>query len=420
MPPKSRDILALAITSLFFFFPISLAMASTLMAVITVLWLATGRIRERWVFVRDNPLTWAAMALYGLVILGSLYSPANWQDISPHLTKYIKLPFAILLMSAITTERLQQRCMNAFVLAMSFVLASTWLNVWWDLPWSKTQNQGWNVSHHVFGDYITQNIMMAFLVLIALYRMLSTPMSWRKGAWAAMAALASVSITHLSEGRTGYVLLCVVFAVFAATTLRGSKLWIAATLGTGLVVGVLASSGLVRERFILAYEEVQGIDQEKYTSIGNRVYLYKITPLLIAEKPILGHGTGAYHSEICRFVDIPEGCHGWIHWHPHNQFLYFAADHGLLGLAVYLFMLASMVWLARKAENDEARVLLIGLAALLAADSMTNSPLWSARESHFFVYMMALLAARATLRRQSAHESSTPVQDPSKPTQHQS
>ena len=73
MPPKSRDILALAITSLFFFFPISLAMASTLMAVITVLWLATGRFRERWIFVRDNPLTGAAMALYGLVILGSLY-----------------------------------------------------------------------------------------------------------------------------------------------------------------------------------------------------------------------------------------------------------------------------------------------------------------------------------------------------------
>lgn len=391
-------LLPAAATALFLFFPVSLALASTLMLVILVLWLFAGNFRERWLAVRDNPVAWAALAIYGLVLIGVLYSPADWDEISLHLTKYLKLPFAVVLMTAITSDRLQQRCLDAFVWAMGFVLASTWLNVWWDLPWSKTHNQGWHVTHHVFGDYITQNIMMAFMVLVALVRMLHATTVWRRLGWAAVSLLASVSITHLSEGRTGYLLLCVMLAVFVFAALRGRSMWFAAILGACLTAGVLVSSDLVRERVVLAYTEVVRANEEKATSIGNRVYLYRITPLLAAEEPLLGHGTGAYHSQICRFVDIPEGCHGWITWHPHNQFLFFAADHGIPGFAAYIFLLLGMVWLARRAQAPEARVLLIGLAALLAVNSMTNSPLWSARESHFFTYMMALLSSRILAR----------------------
>ena len=36
---------------------------------------------------------------------------------------------------------------------------------------------------------------------------------------------------------------------------------------------------------------------------------------------------------------------------------------------------------------------MLGLATALAADSLVNSPLFSARESHFFIFMIALLVA---------------------------
>ncbi|MFN9727380.1 O-antigen ligase family protein [Acidovorax sp.] len=404
----SATLLPAAVTALFLLFPVSLALASILMLVLVLLWLVAGNLRERWLAVQANPVAWGALCLYGLMLLGALYSPARWDEIGLHLTKYLKLPFAVVLMSIISTDKLQQRCLDAFVWAMGFVLACTWLNVWWDLPWSKTHNQGWNVTHHVFGDYITQNIMMAFMVLVALVRMLHASMPWRRAGWAVVSILAGVSITHLSEGRTGYLLLCIVLVVFVFSALRGRNRWIAAILGACLTAGILVSSDLVRERVLLAYTEVQRSGQEQATSVGNRMYLYQITPELIAEKPLIGHGTGAYHSEICRFVDIPQGCHGWINWHPHNQYLYFAADHGLLGFAAYVFMLLSMVWLARRAASPETRVLLIGLAALLAVNSMTNSPLWSARESHFFTYMMALLSCRILARPAVGHNPARP------------
>lgn len=395
MLKKSEVALPTAITGLFLFFPVSLGLTSVLMLAILLLWLLAGNLQERWLRVKANPVALAALLLYAIVLLGVLYSPASWHEIGLHLTKYLKLPFAVILMSSITTGSLQRRCLNAFITAMGFVLVSTWLNIWWDLPWSKTHNQGWDVTHHVFGDYITQNVMMAFFVLVALYRTFHSSGTLRRVAWAAMALLASISITHLSDGRVGYVLLWVVLAVFVFSALKGRMMWLSAIIGAAVMVAGLASSGLMRDRFELALHEIQRANTDKLTSVGNRIYLYKITPQLIEEKPLIGHGTGSYHSEICRFVDVPQGCHGWINWHPHNQFLFFAAEHGALGFLAYLSLLLSMVWMARQTSDPEARVLLIGLAALLTIDSMTNSPLWSARESHFFTYIMALLSCRA-------------------------
>lgn len=392
---KSVVALPMVVTGLFLFFPISLGLASVLMLAVLLLWLLAGNVSERWRTVNSNPVAWSALALYGVVLLGVLYSPASWKDVGLHLTKYLKLPFAVVLMSVLTTGSLQRRCLNVFAAAMGFILVSTWLNVWWDLPWSKTHNQGWGVTHHVFGDYITQNVMMSFFVLLALYRACHSPDKWSRVAWAIVTLLASASITHLSDGRIGYVLLGVVLVVFVFTALKGRIVWFAAAIGVLVMVVGLASSGLMRDRFLLAIDEIQRSDIDKVTSVGNRIYLYKITPLLIAEKPLLGHGTGSYHSEICRLADTPQGCHDWIHWHPHNQFLFFGAEHGVLGLLAYLALLASLVWVAYQTVDPETRVLLIGLAALLTVDSMTNSPLWSARESHFFTYMMALLTCRA-------------------------
>lgn len=75
--------------------------------------------------------------------------------------------------------------------------------------------------------------------------------------------------------------------------------------------------------------------------------------------------------------------------------MFFAADHGLVGLGLYLAFLASMAWVALRSADLQARTLLLGLTALLAVNSVFNSALWSARESHFFTLMAALLVSMA-------------------------
>lgn len=387
--------LSAIVVALYASFPISLALTSVLMVLLIVVWLLGGYWRGLPQVLTANPVAVAALALYGVILLGVAWTPAPWSDVSLHLSKYAKLPFAVLLMTFLVSSRVQKHALTAFVAVMAFILVSTWLNVWWDLPWSKTHNQGWGVTHHVVGDYITQNVMMSFFVLLALGRARSA-VGWRpRLVWGVVALMAAMSITHMSDGRTGYVLLATVLGYFALTAFNGRAALAALALGAVALGLTLASSSLMQDRFRLAFEEAVHVDADKMTSIGNRVYLYKITPKLIADKPFFGHGTGAYHREICRFADTPQGCHEWINWHPHNQFLFFTADHGILGLIAYLSLIFAMAWMAYQSSDRETRLLLGGLVSLLVVDSMTNSPLWSARESHLFFLMMALLVSKA-------------------------
>jgi O-antigen ligase len=395
---KTLPILAVLI---FLTFPVTMAPVNVLLLLFLVGWIFSGQYRERWLDIRANPAALMALAMYAVILLGVTYTTAPAKDISLHLTKYYKLLLVPLLFSVLGDRAWQQRCMQAFAAAMLFILISTWLNVWFVLPWSKTQQPGWGTSHHVIGDYITQNVMMSFFVLLSLVYSKAAKTAARRYIWAAVALLAAISITHLSQGRTGYLLVAVILVVFIFANLQGKALWIALFGGILFLGASLASSKILTQRFELAVTEAKQSDVNNQSSIGHRLYNYKKTVELISEKPILGWGTGAYHTQTCRVVEKPEWCEVFS-WHPHNQFLFFGTDHGMLGILTYLSLIASMVWLALRDTNWQSRTLLLGFASLLVADSLFNSPLWSSRENHFFTIMMALLIAQSGLALRSA------------------
>jgi O-antigen ligase len=342
--------------------------------------------REAWTW----PSIWL-LALFGAVLIGTLYSPAPWNWVAVNLGKYVKFVYAVcLILLFIRHPAWQERALWAFIAAMLFVLASTWLNVWFVLPWSETKVPGWGVSHHVVGDYITQNVMMSFLVVFALSKVDRPWLGRRSIFWLAVTVLGVVSITHLSSGRTGVLLL--LSGLFSYMLIRwgGKKLVLGLPVLVLLVVAGMASSSLMRDRIALGIKEFAQRDVDVMSSIGHRAYNYRIVPKLISESPIVGHGTGAYHTEICRFLDKPEWC-DIFRWHPHNQFLLFGADHGVVGMLLYVTLLVSLYRLAKLSDQVQGKVLLISLTSILVMDSMINSPLFSSRESHFFLYMMALL-----------------------------
>lgn len=408
MPRPIQFTLILA-TLVFLTFPVALGLANTLIVLFMLAWVASGKFTERWHCIRSNPVSLLVLALYGLIVAGITYSSAPSADIAESLGKYAKLLIMPLLFSVLVDPLWQRRCLQAFTAAMLFVLASTWLNVWFVLPWSETQTPGWGVSHHVIGDYITQNVMMSFFVLLCLVHAIEQGSTRRRVAWVVLALLAAGSITHLSYGRTGLVLLAAALTVFVLCALRGrtAAIGLFATL-IALSAAVLTSPTLTA-RFEAAIAEAIQSDEDNQSSIGHRLYNYQMSLDLIAEKPILGWGTGAYRGKVCEIVEKPEWC-GVFSWHPHNQYLFFGVDHGLAGIVFYIAILAAMIAVALRDKNPSSRTLLLGFTALLAVDSLINSPLWSSRESHFFILMMALLVAKSSLSRDS-ERARTPTLD---------
>lgn len=392
---QRADLVAkLACVALYFLFPISVAGANVSMLVVLVAGLLAGQYRQRWEAVRGNPVVWASLGLYAWMIIGIAYSPAPWPDVAQHLGKYFKLVFLVLVMSLLMDAKWRHRCWGAFTAAMLFTLACTYANIWIDLPWSRTQNQGLGADHTVFKDYISQGIMMSMLVLIALSQTLNSKLTrQRRLAWGGVALLAALSITHLSYGRTGYVALAAALSAFALFAMKGRSRWLVlAGVGLVAVVVVYSSEGL-RGRVAQTVQEARSSNQEGISSIGQRLYFAEKTWSLIQEKPVLGWGMGAYHEQFCRVATTPAWCDAGK-FHPHNQLLFIWVENGLLGLGLLLLLIFLPVLSVRDAAGRCA-VLAAGFSGIFLVDSVTHASLWLSTESHFYTLMLALVGLMA-------------------------
>ena len=399
LPPGARfdRWLSALFAALFGLFPISVGLSNVALLLVVASWiwlLRDGGLRDT---LRSEPWIWLLGGLYLLVLLGMIHTPADPSWIGLHLNKYARLLYAIVIVCLLAGRpRLQRLALAGFVTAMLVTLALTWLSVWIDLPWTWSwKNREIHPGNHsVFGDYITQNVMMALLCVIAVQRSVMSAGAARKAAWGAVALLGGISITHLSVGRTGFVVLLAGLLTAALMGLRGRiRLGAIGAVVACCVLG-LALSSTLQNRFELAIEQARHRETDIQVGVGHRLFNYRTTPRLVAEKPWLGHGTGAYHVEICRVLDQPQTCPTYS-WHPHNQFLFLAADNGIVGAVLYLLLILYLYRIAGRSERAEARIPLGALATIFLVDSLFNSPLWSSIESQFFMYMTALFVSMA-------------------------
>jgi O-antigen ligase len=382
--------LVLAICALYFSFPLAKTLHTLPLLAVIVLAFVYGKPDQWWGILRNTPLLWVPLALYALIVIHAPMSPAQPGAILEHLRKYARLVMLVLLFFLLEGHVHRQRlALNAFAAAMGVTVGLTWLRVFWPHPLLGGAANG----SAIFGDHITQNIMVAFFTLLAFVKVRQSAGRAGRLGWSLLMVLAILSITHQSVGRTGQILLFATWASYVVYTLRGKRLVLGMVVLIGAVAVAYSSSDYLRGRFQQAVAEARNADADPASSIGHRLYNYKTTPRMIAEKPLLGHGTAAFHQGICRFLDKPETCPTYER-HPHNQFLFFAADHGVLGGALYLaFVIGLFVQAIRSRAARSARLLLFAFATLLLLNSLINSPLYSSRESQFFAFMSALLLA---------------------------
>lgn len=385
---KIINILGWIFPLFYFLVPVNTALAGLMLLLILISFFFIVLLSKKLNWNWSAPVFWIAL-LFLWILIGVIYSSASFPWIFLNLSKYTKFVYAVVLVLLLSFfPQWQKRSLVGFSLAMLLTLILTLINAWVGLPWGSRAQLGWGV----FGDHITQNVMMSFFVIYCLTKISRPWINWTNFFWTLSLTLSIISITHLSTGRTGLIVLFAGLIAWVVVNFGARKIWFGLPVLIFIVGGLMLSSNLMRDRFYLALDEFRKSDVDVASNIGHRLYNYKITPQLILEKPIFGHGTGAYHTEICRFIEKPISCDAYS-WHSHNQFLFFAADHGLIGVVIYLALLLSLYKLVWKSKKPQAKVLLAALTSMLIVDSLFNTPLFSSIESHFFVFMMALLVA---------------------------
>lgn len=384
---------------LFFAFPISVALANSTMVLavlLVALQLWDPGVRARLAAAFRNPVVLPAFALAAVMLLGTAWSPAGWEQYGDYLRKYFKLLLLPVFIFLLADPATRKHCWQAFAAAMLFTLVSTWLNVWLDLPWSSTHNQGFGVDHTVFKDHISQGIMMAMFTCACLFWATKASAPVWKLLWSGVAVLAAGSILFLSVGRTGYLSLVLSVLVFALVSLASRPRVLLGILATGVVLlaGVFTFSTQFQQRTLQALEEARTSSPSNVTSVGARVQVWHFAVDQIQERPWLGAGTGSYPVLAARHFDNPAMC-ATICPHPHNQFLFFLFELGVMGLAVFAWLIWTIVRQAWQYPMVH-RALMLGFVVVMLISNMTHSSFWLSTESHFFILFVALMMASAT------------------------
>ena len=343
-----------------------------------------SRLKELW----SLPVTPPALALVTLVLLWATWSPAPPGDVVNNLKVYSKLLLMLMLVSTLTDARWRQRAWWGFIAGMALVLASTLANVLIDLPWSRTQNQGLGVDHSVFVEYVSQSVMTAVFMALAIQRALVAANRMTRTIWILTVLIALGSVVFLLQGRSGLVAAATVAVVFAAIhtppTKRFQTSLLLISAGTLLVV----ASPLMMLRIQQAFAEIANYQAFERTSLGLRMDMWRLALQTFVNHPAFGAGNGTYHQIAAQhFGYCSETC-----IHPHNQYLFFAMEYGVLGLLAFLWLLWSLAHMARRSMHPE-RSILFATTAVLAVDSLFNVPLWYRAESYFFYAVLGLVIA---------------------------
>ncbi len=381
---------------LFAALPVSVALTNSLLLITVVLWVLSldrASLREFVGLVRSNPVVPPALALVALIVLASAWSPADWDEIGGYFRKYLKFLLLPVLLFLLVRREDRGYCWTAFGIAMAVTLATTWANVWLQLPWSRTFNQGFGADHTVFKDHISQGIMMSMFVALCLHWAYRACSRWKTVLFAAVAVLGAISVLALTESRTGYIGLLLSLTVFALTLLWRRPLMLAGAIlvGAAAITSAYHFSPNFQHRTNLALQEAQNHSTGTLTSIGARIEVWRFMAKQTENAKLMGAGTASYPVVARSYFQDSDFCKA-ICPHPHNQFILFYFEQGLPGLILILWFMVAIVRQALRFEGTH-RALMLAFVSIMFTSNMTHSSLWLSTESQFFILMTGLLMA---------------------------
>lgn len=353
---------------------VSLPWSSSATSILVVLWflavlptLAAARMRE----IVLTPAGGLPIALVLLALLGTLWSPVPWPE------RFINVvPFARLLVIPLLLFQFSRSPRGAWVvyglIASCIVLLVT--SYWYFLG----KESGWYpFTSRYFGvpvkDYISQSgffTICAFALLELATIQWSASRRLRAAMLVLLALLFLANIALVATGRISIVVIAVLLVVFALR--RASAKARLAVVVAGLLLAGLAwlSSGYLRERVLGAFSEIHAyLTAGDETSSGLRLEYARHAVTVIAQAPIIGHGTGSMATVTKLSANtIPNTDN------PHNQTFTIGIQLGLIGVALLYAMWLTHLWLFR--GHDWLCWIALAVVIQNVVASLTNSYLF--------------------------------------------
>ena len=337
-------------------------------------------------------MSWAVLLALVYMALSVLWSAVGPVEALWSWSRHARILTILILLCLIANLAEARAVLRVFVWGQLFVVLSAWMLVLkLPVPWA---TGAWQGSFAVYSSYLEQGISQA--VLVALLWFQRDHVFGPRGRWLALGlAVATAVLTiGLMPGRSGHMVLLGVltFALFHRLPRRFR--WAVLLAPMLAVVLMFQLSTTFRERMTQVGSEVamhrQGSAQE--TSSGARLEYWRASLHAITEQPLLGHGAGSWNQAYRRLKGPQVSSLYDTASDPHQLFLLWAVEGGLLGLALLCAVLATLWRYGSRLAAADGHALQAMVLALVIS-GLFNSMIYGIGMGDFFCIGLGILAA---------------------------
>jgi O-antigen ligase len=367
----------------------STSLSIVLSGLLGLFWLFSAQFKQLPGTLKNNPVAAWSLLLFLWFLFGSIYTSASYGNAFSMIMKYRELLFIPVLITFLTIKRNRNWLWSAFVTASLITLIISHLMSYGvlDLNLQGDPSVKSRISH---------SIVISFFAFYCAHKAYEGK---RYSQLYMMLSIASVyNLFFIVEGRTGQLIAISLVLLFGVQRFT-KKVFLLTVLIMAISLAFYINFSDNARRIVEGVANTQAYFQnnseQTQSSMGQRFTFWKYSMELIAEKPLLGHGTGSFAKEYQRIASNEP----LMAKNPHNEFLMISVQLGLFGLLVYLKFLASQYYCAKKMPNEE-KWFAQGLLLTLIVSSFFNSPFLDHTEGHWFAVMIALCFASFQAERQ--------------------
>ncbi|MBD8874624.1 O-antigen ligase family protein [Rhodanobacter sp. DHB23] len=361
-----------------------------------VLSLLGSDMRQRWRDAARHPVAQGALVWWAVLMLSAAHTWLGASSV-PRMDSFVwACWYPLVLGSLLRTAQWRNRALLAFALAMTLVLLASYGMDFGLLPQRPVVHELPQMRNTLFKEYTQQGLDVLVLGSMALAAALVTRSRPHRRLLYTLAILALINVIAVLESRTAYLTLVPLLAYWAWRLCDHWRLdrrtrW----AGAGLILAGLAMAcyaSPIRQRLLLSvtHETEAYIDQSTPTSTGIRLELWQHTLPIIASAPVFGHGLSQWFPLYKQSIEGMPDYDKFLMGHPHQEMLLILSEQGIVGLAVFLGLLAALArYISRLASpyrDFYACLLLIYLTAGLA------NCLWADfSHRHMFILLLACI-----------------------------
>jgi O-antigen ligase len=377
----------LSVLGLFFSLPFSRSLFLTSALILVFSFLFGGKITHKLRAIFEEKSAYFILILFFWIVLSSVWTIAQNEAIDYALNIHWKLILIpILFVYFRELEPLYyERCWNAFGVGCVILLIAVYLSIFHIAPFDGDVR-----ADSVFFNAIPQSVVLSIFAAWCIFKAYGALVpSYQRWGALALFFLSSYPILFVSQQRLGYLAwaLGTLGSVFLLSSNRSRFFW--AGIISVFVGFIFYFNDVIFTRLTQAVLEFKQFNfTNDYSSVGARLQMWNVSIQAIQQAPLFGHGVGSYgqisKSLFSDDVMCQVGC-----GHPHNQFLFYWVEFGLVGLALFVGTLyLSLVVILRNISENKF-LLVLFLIFLLC--SMVDSTLWYRGFLYIFVPFLAVI-----------------------------